>query len=80
MPPKKRDRPLLLSDSLDTQVQAYVKASRGQGFIINTSLVIAGAMGIIKKTNPALLENNPELLSKSLAKSVLIRKGYVKRR
>ena len=80
LPPKKRGRPLLLSDNLDTQVQAYVKASRGQGCIINTSLVIAGAMGIIKKTNPALLENNPELLSKSLAKSVLIGMGYVKRR
>ena len=37
-------------------------------------------MGIIRKTNPALLENNPELLSKSWAKSVLIRMGYVKRR
>ena len=80
LPPKKRGRPLLLSDNLDTQVQAYVKVSRGQGCIINTSLVIAGAMGIIKKTNPALLENNPELLSKSWAKSVLIRMGYVKRR
>ena len=80
LPPKKRGRPLLLSDNLDTQVQAYVKASRSQGCIINTSLVIAGAMGIIKKTNPGLLENNPELLSKSWAKSVLIRMGYVKRR
>ena len=47
--PKKHGRPLLLSDNLDTQVQAYIKASRGQGCIINTSLVIAGAMGIIKK-------------------------------
>ena len=37
-------------------------------------------MGIIKETNPALLENNTELLSKSWAKSILFRMGYVKRR
>ena len=37
-------------------------------------------MGIIKETNPALLENNTELLSKSWAKSILYRMGYVKRR
>ena len=37
-------------------------------------------MGIIKKTNPALLENNAELLSKSRAKSILFRMGFVKHR
>ena len=33
-----------------------------------------------KKTNPAFLENNAELLSKSWAKSILFRMGYVKHR
>ena len=80
LPPKKRGRPLLLSDNLDTQVQAYIRASRAQGCVVNSSLVIAGAMGIIKKTNPALLENMSELLSKNWAKSILFRMGYVKRR
>ena len=37
-------------------------------------------MGIIKKTNPALLENNAELLSKSRAKSIVFRMDSVKRR
>ena len=37
-------------------------------------------MGIIKETNPVLLENNTELLRKSWAKSILFRMGYVKRR
>ena len=37
-------------------------------------------MGIIQKTNPVLLENNAELLSKSRAKSIVFRMGYVKRR
>ena len=79
LPPKKRGRSLLLSDNLDTQVQTYIRASRAQGCVVS-SLVIAGAMGIIKKTNPALLENNAELLSKSWAKSILFRMGYVKHR
>ena len=80
MPPKKRGHPLLLSKNLDVQVQAYVKNSRALGCVVNTSLVITGAMGIVKKTNPKLLEDNEDLLSKSWAKSVLIRMGYVKRR
>ena len=37
-------------------------------------------MGIIKKTNPVLLENNFELLSKSWVKSILFGMGYVKRK
>ena len=49
LPPKKHGRSLLLSDNLDTQVQAYIRASRAQGCVVNSSLVIAGAMGIIKK-------------------------------
>ena len=52
--------------------------------MVNTSLVIAGGMGIIKKTNPDLLKNNlhcdKEILSKSWAKSLLIRMGYIKRK
>ena len=80
LPPKKHGRPLLLSHKLNTQVQAYIRASQAQGCTVNSSLVIAGAMGIIKKTNLALLENNAELLSKSGVKSILFRIGYVKHR
>ena len=61
-------------------MQAFTRAYRAQGCAVNSSLVIAGTMGIIKKTNPALLGNNAELLSKSWAKSILFRMSYVKHR
>ena len=82
LPPKKRGRPLLLSESIDKQVQAYVKNSREQGCIVNTMLVIAAARGILKKCDPSLAKSNEngEMLTKSWAKSTLIRMGYVKRK
>ena len=80
LPPKKHGCPLLLSDNLDTQVQAYIRASQARGCVVKSSLAIAGTMGILKKTIPALLENNFELLSKSWMKSILFRMGYVKHR
>ena len=61
-------------------MQAYIRASQAQGCVVNSSLVVAGTMGIIKKTNPALLETNAELLSKNWAKSIRFRMGYVKHR
>ena len=67
MLPKKRGRPLLLSESIDKQVQAYVKNSREQGCIVNTTLVIAAARGILKKCDPSLAKSNEngEMLTKS---------------
>ena len=35
-------------------------------------------MGIMENTNPTLLENNAELLSKRWAKSIFFRMGYEK--
>ena len=82
LPPKKRGRPLLLSESIDKQVQAYVKNSREQGCIVNSTLVIAAARGILKKCDSSLAKSNEngEMLTKSWAKSVLIRMGFVKRK
>ena len=81
MPPKKCGRPLLLSESIDKQVQAYVKNSQEQGCIVNSTLVIAAARGILKKFDSSLAKSNEngEMLTKSWAKSVLIRMGFVKR-
>ena len=58
LPPKKCGRPLLLSDNLDTQVQAYIRAFRAQGCVVNSSLVIAGAMGITYKENQSSTPGN----------------------
>ena len=70
---------------LDAQVKAYVRASRAKGCVVNMPLVIAGGKGIVKKSNPDLLKDdfcrdNKEFLSKSWAKSLLGRMGYVKQR
>ena len=35
LPSKKRGYPLLLSDNLDTQVQAYIRASQAQGCVVH---------------------------------------------
>ena len=83
MLPKKCGHPLLIGDNLDAQVKAYVRASRAKGCVVNASLVIAGGIGIVKKSNPDLLKDdfrrdNKEFLSKSWAKSLLGRMGYVK--
>ena len=69
LPPKKRGRPLLLSESIDKQVQAYVKNPQEQGCIVNTTLVIAAARGILKKCDPSLAKSNEnrEMLTKSWA-------------
>ena len=77
LPPKKHDHPLLLG----AKVKAYVKASRAKGCVINTSLVIAGWIAIVKKTNPDLLKNNLHCDKDFLArvgKELYIRMGYVR--
>jgi len=52
--------------------------------VVNASLIIAGGMGIVRKTNPGLLKNNlchdKKILTKNWAKSLLSRMGYVKSR
>ena len=58
------------------------KASRDHGCVVNTAVTVAAAKGIIMKTNWMLLEENggPIALTKSRAKSLLYRMGFVKRR
>ena len=36
----------------------YVRASRAKGCVVNTSLVMAGGMGIVKKSNPDVLKDD----------------------
>ena len=67
---------------MDGKVQAYIKASRDHGCVVNTAVTVAAAKGIIMKTNRMLLEENggPIALTKSPAKSLLYQMGFVKRR
>ena len=79
---EKRGPPLLLGKELDMQVQEYVKSLRENGGMVNSAIVMAGAEGIIKSYDSNLLKENGRhiVCSKSWAKSILHRLGYVKRR
>ena len=67
---------------MDSQVQAYIRNARDRGCPVTSSVVIAAARGVVKKTNRSLLEDNggPLSINKSWAKSFLSRMGYVKRK
>ena len=82
LPPSKRGRPVLLGDKLDNAVIHHVKAIRTEGGVVNSAIVIATARGILKDTNRGLLHENggPISLSKTWAKSILKRMGWVKRK
>ena len=82
IPSKKRGWPLLLGSELDEQVKAYIKDIRGKGGAKDTTVVIACAEAIVKRVNNKLLKDNggPIDLSKTWAKSLLQRIGYVKRK
>ena len=77
-----RGPPLLLGKEMDVQVQEYVKSLRENGGVVNSRIVMASAEGIVKSHDSNLLQENGGhiVLSKSWARSVLGRMGYVKRR
>ena len=79
---KRRGRPLLLGDELDKRVQLYVKALREAGAVINTSITMAAAEGVVKSFDSNLLQCNGGhiICGKHWAKNFLQRMGYVKRR
>uniref|UniRef100_A0A1X7TEJ7 Uncharacterized protein n=2 Tax=Amphimedon queenslandica TaxID=400682 RepID=A0A1X7TEJ7_AMPQE len=55
LPLKKRGRPLMLGERLDSMVQNYIRRTRDTGGIITTAVVIAGARGIVKAIDRTLL-------------------------
>jgi hypothetical protein len=79
---KKRGRPLKLGEELDKQVRAYLKAFRENGAVVNTAIAMACAQGVIKAHDSNLLECNGGHISltKTWAKYLLHRMGFVKRR
>ena len=78
----KRGRPLLLGDELDRRVQAYILDLRSNGAVINSTIVIAVAQGIVSHYDSNMLEQNGGhiTLSKTWAKYLLHRMGFTKRR
>uniref|UniRef100_A0A1X7UVX2 HTH CENPB-type domain-containing protein n=1 Tax=Amphimedon queenslandica TaxID=400682 RepID=A0A1X7UVX2_AMPQE len=66
----------------DQDVSRYIKSLREAGGIVNRSIVIAAAKGIVSHKNPVLLKEHgdPISISSSWAESFLRRIGYVKRK
>ena len=69
----------MLGCDLDRQVRAYLSTLRSNGAVVNTAIAIACAEGIIDSN---LLECNGGhiRLTKSWAKCLMLRMGFVKRR
>ena len=85
LPRKKQGGPFLLPDELDHQVQVYLKDLHKRGLPINSAVVIAAAEGLLMNKNATLVSKNGEggikvKLTDDLAKSLLKRMGYVKRK
>ena len=82
LPLKKRGRPLLLGSELDDQVKCYIKDARAAGTPIDTAVVMASGEATVRKTDKNLLKDNggPIDITKTWAKSLLSRLGFVKRK
>lgn len=82
LPLAKRGRPLLLGETLDGQVKAYIRSICDEGGPITSTIVIAAAKAIIRKEEPKLLlENDGSIsLTTDWAKSFLYRMNFVKRK
>ena len=82
LPTKPQGRPLLLGQVIDTAVQDYIKALRSVGGVVTTAIVMASAEGILGARDQSLLVQygGHVSITKSWAKSLLARMGYVKRK
>ena len=82
LPRKSQGRPLFLGREIDKAVQEYVEATRNAGGVVNTAIVMAAAVGIMSSRNVTVLKSHGGHveITKSWAKSLLQRMGYVKRK
>ena len=81
-PATEKGRPLLLGQDLNHQVRAYLMLLRDVGGIVNTSIAIAAATGIIRRHNSNLLAVNGGhiVLTKHWAQYLMQRMGFVNRK
>ena len=79
---RRRGRPLLLGEKLDTEVKSYIQAVHEAGGVITTSISIAATTAIVRRSDRNLLSENggPITLTNNWAKSLLYRLNFVKRR
>ena len=64
---KKQGRPFLLGEKVDAEVQTIIRAMRDSGAVVNISIAIAVAMGVVRKRDRSLLkkEGGPLELKKN---------------
>ena len=81
LPTKQCGRPPLLESTLDNQVKEYITAVRARAGMVNTAIILAATEGIVSATDQSLYQQHRGtlVLTKSWAKSLLIRMGFVKR-
>ena len=81
LPKGQRGQPLLLG-SFDAEVKEYVFKLREAGGVVNRSIVLAAAKGILQFSKPSLLKINGGHieLERSWAASFMTRCGLVKRK
>ena len=84
---KERKRPLKLGEEMDAAVQEYIESLRLTGTIVNVTVVMAAAEGIVAARDVTKLRQHDGHfygghinITKSWARSILDRMGYVKRK
>ena len=82
LPVKKRGRPVLLGNDLDSKVQHYLRKVREAGGTVSSRTVMAAARGIVMSYNRDLLTGfgGPVLLNRYWAHSLLQRMNFVQRK
>ena len=82
LPLRKRGCPLLIGAELDARVQLYIKEMRRNGVVINTSVLMAAAEGIVTHHDANLLAKNGGsiVISKNWTRALLTKMNFVKQR
>ena len=55
LPVAKRGRPLLLGDTLDSEVKSFIRSVCEGGGLVTTEITMAAARAIVRKYNPGLI-------------------------
>ena len=79
---KKWERPLLIDEDLEHQVQEFIREVRSSGGVVNTAITLAAAKGIVLAKDANMLSENGGYLNltSDWAKRLLSRMGLVKRK
>ena len=82
LPTKRRGRPLLIGDHLETEVRQFLEAIRRSGSVVNTEVTVGTAIGVVTSYDANLLAENgsPFDITPHWARRLLGRMGLVKRR